>query len=232
MGILSDKLTNLTWDAAYESWALFFQQEMQSPYFESLDNFVSGAFCVSNCFPPKEDIFNAFSLPADQVKVVILGQDPYPTAGMAHGLAFSVKEGNGYPPSLKNIAKEFEADTGKPLAGTDLTPWKDKGVFLLNAILTVREGEPLSHAGHGWELFTKHALEFLTETRDTKKPLAAILWGSNAKGYKSIFQNFESRGGDLLIIESAHPSPLSAYRGFFGSRPFSKVNQFLKDHGN
>lgn len=232
MGTITDKLTDMTWDAAYASWALFFQQEMQSSYFCDLDDFITGAYCVSTCFPPEEDIFNAFSLPADQVKVVILGQDPYPTKGMAHGLAFSVREGNGYPPSLRNIAKEYEADTGKPLAGTDLTPWKDKGVFLLNTILTVHEGEPLSHAGHGWEVFTKHALEYLVETRDTKKPLAAILWGSGARSYRPVFQRFESKGGKLLIIESAHPSPLSAYRGFFGSRPFSQVNQFLKDHGN
>lgn len=232
MNTLYNILETFCWDKNFSSWSIFFQQEMEQEYFEALDAFITGTYACNTCFPPEEDIFNAFRLPTKKVRVVILGQDPYPTAGMAHGLAFSVREGHGYPPSLRNISKELESDLGKPLASTDLTSWSERGTFLLNTILTVKEGEPLSHAGRGWELFTKHALEYLVESRDINKPLAAILWGTNARSYRPVFEKFEKRGGELLIVESAHPSPLSAYRGFFGSKPFSKVNDFFRKHGN
>ena len=168
------------------------------------------------------DIFNAFKLTDyNDVKAVILGQDPYHGKGQAHGLCFSVKRGIKPPPSLINIYKEQKADLGidQPFDSGDLTKWTKQGVLMLNTVLTVREASPNSHKGMGWEQITDKVIKLLN---DREKPVVFILWGANARAKKSLITN-----PNHLIIESAHPSPFSAYNGFFGSRPFSRTNEFL-----
>lgn len=174
--------------------------------------------------PSSSNILRAFTIPYDLVKVVIVGQDPYPTPGDAVGLSFSVSpERHDLPRSLKNIFSELHADLGcgSPATG-DLSPWAEQGVMLLNRVLTVRSGEAGSHRGIGWEQVTEQALRALNDR--VNKPLAAVLWGNDAKSAKAFLNN-------SVVIESAHPSPLSASRGFFGSRPFSKVNTALVEAG-
>ena len=195
--------------------------EFEKEYYLKLREFLKTEYSSQKIYPDMYDIFNALKLtPYNEVKAVILGQDPYHEPNQAHGLSFSVRDGTELPPSLKNIYKELETDVGiKPASSGDLTPWAKQGVMLLNAVLTVRQGRANSHKGMGWELFTDEVIKKLNE-RDT--PIAFILWGANARSKKALITN-PIHG----IFESAHPSPLSAYGGFFGSKVFSRVNKFL-----
>ncbi|MCM1503856.1 MAG: uracil-DNA glycosylase [Muribaculum sp.] len=206
------------------SWNQALAEEWSQPYFIQLTDFVRKEYSEnpSTTFPPARQIFAAFdSCPFDDVKVVILGQDPYHGLGQANGLCFSVNRGVPAPPSLQNIFKEVQSDFGLPTApvDTDLSRWARQGVLLLNSTLTVEAHRPTSHQGHGWEQFTDDVIRVLNEK---KEHLVFILWGSYAikKGA------FVDRSRHL-VITSAHPSPLSAYRGFFGSRPFSRANAYL-----
>lgn len=210
-------------------WAPFFAEEMAKPYFTQLDEFVTEAVATRTVYPAPQNIFAAFrACPAHQVRVVILGQDPYHEPGQAMGLSFSVPDDCKTPPSLKNIFKELSSEFGPAAPHNDLTPWARQGVLLLNTLLTVEQGMAFSHAGHGWEAFTRAALEYVAALDHT--PLAAILWGKPAQKYSALFRA-AAKQRPVLVLESAHPSPLSAYRGFFGSAPFGKVNTFLQEHG-
>lgn len=203
------------------SWKEQLKEEFEKPYFKELTDFVRKEYNERLIFPPGRDIFNAFAhCPFDKVKVVILGQDPYHEPGQAHGLCFSVKEGTPPPPSLVNIYKEIEADLGKraPQSG-DLTRWADQGILLLNATLTVRAHQAGSHQNKGWETFTDAVIHRLAEQ---KQHLVYILWGAYAQR-KGAFINTSNN----LVLKSAHPSPLSAYRGFFGCKHFSQTNDYL-----
>ena len=208
-----------------DSWKRHLQTEFDKPYFEALTSFVRDEYSKGRCYPPGKLIFNAFNLcPFDQVKVVLIGQDPYHEPGQAMGLCFSVNQGVLFPPSLQNIFKEIADDIGTPIpASGDLTRWAKQGVMLLNATLTVREHQAGSHQGKGWETFTDAVIQTLAREREH---LVFILWGSYAQK-KGVFID-RSRH---LVLQSAHPSPLSAYRGFFGNRHFSKANEYLKAHG-
>ena len=209
-----------------DKWQAYLGREMQESYFLRLEDFLAHEREQQHVvYPPKKQIFRAFELTSfDDVKVVIVGQDPYHGAGEAMGLSFSVPSACRIPPSLVNIFKEMHDDLGCPIPTTgDLTPWARQGVLLLNAVLTVRANVANSHAEHGWERFTNRAISLIGRR---KKPTAFILWGRYAQKKRSYINPKVH-----LIIETAHPSPLSANRGFFGSRPFSKVNDFLKEHG-
>mgnify|MGYP002554395745 CR=1 FL=1 len=210
-------------------WAPFFAAECAKPYFAVLDAFVTEAAAHTTVYPAAENIFAAFAAcPAAGIRAVILGQDPYHEPGQAMGLSFSVPDGCKAPPSLRNIFKELESEFGPGSAAhTDLTPWARQGVLLLNTVLTVEQGAANAHAGHGWETFTRAALEYAAA--QGTGPLAAVLWGKPAQKYAPIFNAAAARR-PVLVLESAHPSPLSAYRGFFGSAPFGKVNEFLKNN--
>lgn len=212
-------------------WEDFFAAQRILPYFTALDAFVTEAARTRTVYPAPENIFAAFrACPPERVRVVILGQDPYHEPGQAMGLSFSVPAGCKAPPSLRNIFKELEAEYGPGCAGsTDLTPWARQGVLLLNTVLTVEQGAANAHAGHGWEELTRAALDYAV-ARGTG-PLAAVLWGKPAQKYAPVFRAAAPRR-PVLVLESAHPSPLSAYRGFFGSAPFGKVNAFLQQHGD
>lgn len=210
-------------------WAPFFAAECAKPYFAALDAFVTEAAAHTTVYPAAENIFAAFAAcPAAGIRAVILGQDPYHEPGQAMGLSFSVPDGCKAPPSLRNIFKELDAEFGAGSAArTDLTTWARQGVLLLNTVLTVEQGAANAHANHGWETFTRAALEFAAAQGSA--PLAAVLWGKPAQKYASIFRQAAAQR-PVLVLESAHPSPLSAYRGFFGSAPFGKVNKFLKNN--
>ncbi len=201
----------------------FLNKEMQKDYFKSLTTFVDEEYNKYVCYPLKENIYNALKLtPLDKVKVVILGQDPYHEPNQAHGLAFSVLC-DKLPPSLKNIYKEMSSDLGALVKQDgNLEYLARQGVLLLNTTLTVREGQALSHYGKGWETLTDNIIK---ELNDSNNPIVFILWGNNARSKKKLLTNTNH-----YIIESAHPSPLSAYHGFFGSKPFSKTNEFLKNN--
>ena len=203
------------------NWKQLIEQEKEYLYFYNLENFVEKERKEKVVFPKKEDVFKAFELtPFENVKCVIVGQDPYYNINQANGLAFSVNKGIKLPPSLVNIYKEAHDDVGIDIPNHgDLSSWAKEGVFLLNTILTVEEGKPLSHKNKGWEKFTLKVLKTLNEDDE---PKVFILWGKEAIGLKKIVDNPKH-----LIIESPHPSPLSSYRGFFGSKPFSKTNEFL-----
>ena len=207
------------------SWQRVLQTEFDKPYFELLTSYVRSQYQTRRCFPPAGLIFNAFdSCPFDSVRVVIIGQDPYHEEGQAMGLSFSVPEGVQIPPSLMNIYKEIHRDLGTPIpASGDLRRWAEQGVLLLNATLTVEAHRAGSHQGKGWEQFTDKIIELLNAR---EKPMAFILWGSPARRKKAMITNPKH-----FIVESPHPSPLSAFRGFFGSRPFSRVNDFLQSTG-
>ena len=211
-------------------WQPFFDAQRAQPYFAELDAFVTAAAERTTVYPAPENIFAAFRACApDKVRAVILGQDPYHEPGQAMGLAFSVPEGCKAPPSLRNIFKELASVYGEGCAvSTDLTPWAAQGVLLLNTVLTVEQGAAFAHAKHGWETFTRAALEYALACADT--PVAAVLWGKPAQQYAPIFTAAAAHR-PVLVLESAHPSPLSAYRGFFGSDPFGKINDFLQDNG-
>ncbi len=206
-------------------WDKILGEEFQKDYYKSIRAFLKSEYFSRTIFPPMYDIFNALKYTSySETKVVILGQDPYHEIGQAHGLSFSVKKGIKIPPSLVNIYKELNTDIGmKPPNHGELTSWARQGVLLLNATLTVREGMANSHKDIGWSIFTDEVIKRLNESPN---PIAFILWGANARSKKKYITN-----KNHLIIESAHPSPLSAYNGFFGSRPFSRANEFLKSHG-
>ena len=203
-----------------KTWAEHLQQEFDAPYFEALTDFVKAEYAAGPCFPPAGQIFRAFdACPFDKVKVVILGQDPYHEPGQAEGLCFSVPEGVQYPPSLQNIYKEIQSDCGQPHS---IRTWPEQGVLLLNSTLTVRAHQAASHAGHGWEQFTDAAIRALATEREH---LVFILWGSYAQK-KGAFIDRQRH----LVLQSAHPSPLSAYRGFFGNHHFTLANDYLRQH--
>lgn len=207
------------------SWKQALAAEFVKPYFEQLTQFVRSEYRRTTVFPPGKEIFAAFdATPFDQVKVVIIGQDPYHGVGQANGLCFSVRDGVELPPSLLNIYKELHDDLGVPIpASGDLSRWARQGVLLLNSTLTVRAHEAASHQGRGWEQFTDEVIMRLACDREH---LVFILWGAYAiKKGAFIDRNRH------LVITSPHPSPLSAYRGFFGSRPFSQTNNYLMQHG-
>ncbi len=208
------------------SWKKVLADEFEKPYFKELATFVRSEYQSGKIYPAPKHIFRAFELtPFDAVKVVILGQDPYHGQKQAVGLSFAVSEGTRLPPSLHNIFKELESDLGQPLSNKsgDLTRWATQGVLLLNATLTVRAASPGSHQGRGWELFTDAAIKALS---DRKEHLVFILWGNYAKQKGAVIDRTKH-----LVIESAHPSPYSAANGFFGSKPFSKANEYLVKHG-
>lgn len=209
-----------------ESWKEKLRGEFEQEYFKQLTEFVKNEYKEGTVYPAPKNIFRAFDLcPFEKVKVVILGQDPYHGAGQANGLCFAVNEGVALPPSLQNIYKEIENDLGQPLKNrsADLSRWAEQGVLLLNATLTVRASAAGSHQNHGWEQFTDAVIKALSDEREG---LVFILWGNYARNKGAHIDRSKH-----LVLESAHPSPFSAYSGFFGSKPFSKANQYLVAHG-
>lgn len=223
-------------------WDEVLKKEFEKDYFLELREFLKGEYSTATVYPPAEDIFRAFALTSyNDTKVVILGQDPYHEPGQAQGLAFSVPEGTPYPPSLRNIFKELSEDAGltgrfKGKAAPEaepgdgiLVPWAKQGVLLLNTALTVRAHEAASHKGKGWEIFTDEVIRLLAERN---KPLVFILWGAPAGKKKDLILAAQAKAGTKhLIITAPHPSPLSAHRGFFGGRYYSRCNYFLCDNG-
>ena len=211
--------------AISNDWLEPLRPEFGKPYYAKLYRTVMQEYKTRRIYPPADDIFKAFELtPLKEVKVVILGQDPYHGDGQAHGLSFSVLPGVEPPPSLLNIFQELSTDLGCTIPNNGcLKPWAEQGVLLLNTVLTVRAHQAGSHQGKGWEHFTDKIINLLNER---EKPLAFILWGAPARRKKAMITNPQH-----FIVESPHPSPLSAYRGFFGSRPFSRVNEFLQRTG-
>ena len=203
-------------------WDLYLEEEYNKDYFKKLIEFIDNEYSEKTIYPKKCEIFNAFRHTSyKDTKVVILGQDPYHGEGEAHGLSFSVQEGVKLPPSLQNIFKELYDDIGvKNGQSGDLTPWTKEGVLLLNSVLTVRKDMPASHKDLGWQLLTDHIIKLINLK---KEPVVFILWGNFARSKKTFITNPKH-----LVIESTHPSPFSARNGFFGSKPFSKANNFLK----
>lgn len=208
-----------------EDWKAILQEEFNKPYFEELVSFVKEEYGRGTVYPAGRNIFRAFDrCPVDKLKVVIIGQDPYHGPGQANGLCFSVGEGVPFPPSLQNILKEVRDDVGAPMPlSGELERWAEQGVLLLNAVLTVRAHEAASHAGHGWERFTDAVVRAIAER---KEGIVYMLWGSYAQKKGSIAD--PSRN---LILKAVHPSPLSAYRGFFGCKHFSAANAYLSSIG-
>lgn len=205
-------------------WDLLLQDEFEKSYYKNLRAFLKKEYTTNKIYPNMNDIFNALKFTAySNSKVILLGQDPYHGDGQANGLCFSVKKDVPMPPSLVNIFTEISNDIGKPSPKDgDLTRWAKQGVLLLNTVLTVRAGCANSHRNKGWELFTDRIIQLLNE-RET--PLVFLLWGANAKGKAALISNKNHK-----ILTAAHPSPLSAYKGFFGCKHFSKVNSFLTEH--
>lgn len=207
------------------TWNEILAEEMEKDYYQQLQTFVQKRRTEVRVFPEEKNVFNALKLtPFESVKVVILGQDPYHGFGQAHGLSFSVQKGTPLPPSLKNIYKELQEDIGGelPIEG-DLSHWAKQGVLLLNTVLTVEEGNANSHKGKGWETLTNRFIEALNEL---KHPVIFILWGKPAQDKEKLITN-----PNHVLLKAPHPSPLSAYRGFFGSKPFSRVNDILIQQG-
>ena len=207
------------------TWNEILAEEMEKDYYQDLQAFVQKRRDEVRVFPEEKNVFNALELtPFESVKVVILGQDPYHGFGQAHGLSFSVQKGTPLPPSLKNIYKELQEDIGGELPTEgDLSHWAKQGVLLLNTVLTVEEGNANSHKGMGWETLTNRLIESLNEL---KHPVIFILWGKPAQDKEKLITN-----PNHVILKAPHPSPLSAYRGFFGSKPFSRVNDILIQQG-
>ena len=208
------------------TWKWVLEEEFKKPYFNELTEFVKKEYASEVVYPPPKHIFRAFDLcPFDKVKVVILGQDPYHSPRQANGLCFAVNEGVTLPPSLQNIFKEIESDIGRPIAHRtgDLERWATQGVLLLNATLTVKARMAGSHQGRGWEQFTDATIAALSAEREH---LVFILWGNYARA-----KGVHIDRAKHLVIESPHPSPFSAHSGFFGSRPFSRANAYLQEHG-
>ncbi len=211
--------------AISNDWLEPLKPEFSKDYYKELYQKVIEEYKTQVVFPPSDDIFNAFALtPLKEVKVVIIGQDPYHNVGQAHGLCFSVRPEVDIPPSLVNIYKELRDDCGCEIPNNGyLVKWAEQGVLLLNTVLTVRAHQANSHRGMGWEQFTDAAIRVLNEE---DRPIVFILWGAPAQKKKAMLNNPKH-----LILEAPHPSPLSAYRGFFGSKPFSKTNAFLEQNG-
>lgn len=209
----------------HPSWREALASEFSAPYFSALTEFVRAEYAAGTCYPPAGEIFAAFDrCPFPEVKVVLLGQDPYHGAGQAEGLCFSVRDGVPTPPSLQNIFKELHDDLGVPVPTSgSLRRWADQGVLLLNATLTVRAGAAGSHQGRGWETFTDAAIRALSSQREH---LVFLLWGAYAGRKAALIDRSRH-----CILTAPHPSPLSAYRGFFGSHPFSQANAYLATHG-
>lgn len=209
----------------HNTWWPFLQEEWKQPYFQQLSAFLHEAYATKTIFPPKAKVFSAFEVcDYPDVKVVILGQDPYHEVNQAHGMCFSVNPGVKIPPSLVNIYKELHDDLGCYIPNNGyLMPWAKQGVFLLNTVMSVEEGKANSHANKGWEIFTDHTIQKINEKED---PVVFMLWGRNARNKASMIDRNKH-----LVLECAHPSPLSAYHGFFGCRHFSQVNAFLVQHG-
>lgn len=219
-------MTHAINDNKQTSWGRMLAPEFEQPYFIELKKFVENEYAQNVCFPPKNEIFAAFRYtPFEKVKVVILGQDPYHGEGQAHGLSFSVREGNALPPSLKNIFEELKNDLNIPVpANGDLTKWADQGVFLLNSTLTVRAHMAGSHQRKGWETFTDRVIQLLSEKCHG---LVFLLWGGYAKKKAKLIDASKHH-----VLMTGHPSPLSANRGYwFGNKHFSKTNQFLTKQG-
>lgn len=208
-----------------ESWKKALADEFNKPYFEQLTAFVKSEYATTTVYPEGKNIFNAFNLcPLPNVKVVIIGQDPYHEPRQAHGLCFSVQDGVEFPPSLQNIFKEIESDLGTPVPQSgNLERWARQGVFLLNSILTVRAHQAASHANKGWETFTD---EVIKQISDKTENVVFMLWGNYAKVKGKVIDTKKH-----LILNTVHPSPLSVYRGFFGCKHFSRANQYLTEHG-
>ncbi len=206
-------------------WAELLANEFTKPYFLDLQKFLEEEYQNHTIYPKKADLFSALNLtPYEKTKVVILGQDPYHGPNQAHGLSFSVLPGVKQPPSLKNIFKELHNDLGCTIPNHGyLIKWAEQGVLMLNTVLTVRESKPNSHKGKGWEIFTDQVIKVLNQR---PQPIVFLLWGKHAQAKKELITESHH-----LILEAAHPSPFSARKGFFGSRPFSKTNQFIVDHG-
>ena len=219
MGKNGEKMIGNDWDK-------LLSEEFEKPYFKELTDFLEEEYKKRVIYPPKDEIFTALKLTSfADTKVVIIGQDPYHGKGQAHGLCFSVREGIKLPPSLKNIFKELESDIGKPISNSGyLADWAKQGVLMINTVLTVREGEPTSHKGKGWEIFTDAVIEKLNQKQT---PIIFLLWGAHAEKKAKLITNPLHQ---KLI--SGHPSPLSAYRGFFGCKHFSKTNEILVNNGN
>lgn len=208
----------------HESWKTFLDDEFSKPYFQELSKFLHEAYETQRVFPAKAQVFRAFMSDLNAVKVVILGQDPYHTPGAAHGLAFSVPDSQPIPPSLINIYKEIDAEYGSHANKTgNLKSWQEQGVLLLNNVLTVEAHKAGSHRGKGWETFTEATVRYLDEKCDH---LVFLLWGRDARSKKAIIN-----ASKHLVLESAHPSPLSAHNGFFGNGHFQKANEYLRGHG-
>ena len=208
-----------------EDWKAILAEEFEKPYFAALTDFVRGEYAAGEVFPTGKNIFRAFDkCPFEDLKVVIIGQDPYHGVGQANGLCFSVNDGVAFPPSLQNIFKEVSSDTGAPIPTSgNLDRWAEQGVLLLNAVLTVRAHQAASHAGRGWEQFTDAVVRAIAQR---KSGVVYMLWGSYAQRKGAI-----ASPANNLILKSVHPSPLSSYRGFFGCRHFSQANQYLKSIG-
>ncbi|MGI5948782.1 uracil-DNA glycosylase [Peptoniphilus sp.] len=206
-------------------WQEILEEEFEKDYYKNLRELLIDEYRHYQIFPKAEDIFNAFNYTSyEDLKVLILGQDPYHNVGQAHGLAFSVKEGVKVPPSLRNIYKELNEDLGVKIPDSGyLKKWTEEGIMLLNTTLTVRAHQPMSHSKIGWEIFTDAVIKKINER---EKPVVFILWGNHARERKRLITNSRH-----LIIEGPHPSPFSANRGFFGSRPFSRANKFLEENG-
>ena len=208
----------------HESWKPFLQSEFEKPYFQELSDFLHAEYEKKTIFPRKELVFRAFTTDLNEVKVVILGQDPYHTPGAAEGLAFSVPNSQPIPPSLINIYKEIDSDIGhhsNPRG--NLKNWQEQGVLLLNTVLTVEAHKAGSHRGKGWEIFTTEVIKYLNNNREH---LVFLLWGRDARNKKSLIDTSKH-----LVLEAPHPSPLSAYAGFFGCKHFSKCNEYLSKNG-
>lgn len=207
----------------HESWKEFLESEFSKPYFKELSSFLHQAYETQTIFPPKPYVFRAFTTDLQQVKVAILGQDPYHTPGAAHGLAFSVPDSQPVPPSLVNIYKEIDAEYGQHANKTgNLKSWQDQGVLMLNNVLTVEAHKAGSHRGKGWETFTEATVKYLNAQCEH---LVFLLWGRDARSKKPLIDVQKH-----LILESPHPSPLSAHAGFFGNGHFRKANEFLATH--
>jgi len=206
-----------------KEWDILLKEEYEKDYYKNLFSFLENEYNNKTIYPSRDNLFTSLiNTSYEKINVVILGQDPYHGDGEAHGLCFSVREGIKTPPSLKNIFKELYNDLEIKRINTDLTDWSKQGVLLLNSIMTVEKDNPLSHKNRGWEKFTDNIIELLGKR---EKPIVFILWGNYAKSKKELIKN-----KNHFILESVHPSPLSASRGFFGSKPFSKTNKFLKDN--
>ncbi|WP_017725907.1 uracil-DNA glycosylase [Halalkalibacterium ligniniphilum] len=207
-------------------WSFYLKEEFSKPYYRELREFLKQEYRTKTVYPSMYELFNALHYtPYEKTKVIILGQDPYHGPGQAHGLSFSVKPGIKAPPSLQNMFKELQEDLGCTIPNNGyLVPWAEQGVLLLNTVLTVRQNEPASHKGKGWEIFTNRVIEALNER---EKPVIFVLWGRHAQAKQELIT-----APQHYILTAPHPSPFSANRGFFGSRPFSTINRILKEQGD